>query len=91
MKRNGLSLRWKIYIAQNDPNKLIDQLVWFVLQVCQLSSKYHYQPAEIIAMDENHFQADMVKDTTVDVTRTNTVTVKTSGQHALQLKQTALN
>ena len=55
MKRNGLSLHWKIYIAQNDPNKLIDQLVWFVLQVCQLSSKYHYQPAEIIAMDENHF------------------------------------
>lgn len=79
MQRNGLSLRRKTSIAQKDPDKLIDKLVSFVLQVRRLSLKYNYQAADIIAMDETPVWADMVSETTVDVTGTKTVTVKTSG------------
>ena len=66
-------------IAQKDPDKLIDKLVSFVLQVRRLSLRYEYQAADIIAMDETPIWIDMLSDTTIDATGTKSVTVKTTG------------
>ena len=79
MKRNGLSLCRKTSIAQKDPDKLIDKLVSFVLQVRRLSLRYEYQAADIIAIDETPVWIDMLSDTTIDATGTKSVTVKTTG------------
>ena len=79
MQRNGLSLRRKTSIAQKDPDRVIDKLVAFVLQVRRLSSKHNYQPADIITMDETPVWSDMISDTTIDITGSKTVTVKSTG------------
>ena len=84
MKYNGLSLRHKTSIAQKDPDKLIDKPVSFLLQVPRLSSKYQYQTADIIAMDETPICASVVSDTTVDTIGTNIVTVKRSGHETAE-------
>ena len=79
MQRNGLSLRRKTSIAQKDPDRVIDKLVAFVLQVRRLSSKHNYQPVDIIVMDETPVWSDMISDTTIDITGSKTVTVKSTG------------
>ena len=52
MQRNGLSLRRKTTTAQQEPNRAIDKLIYFILQVRRHSRQHHYQPSCIIAMDE---------------------------------------
>ena len=51
MKRYGLSLRQKTFMAQKDPDHLINKLVAFVLHVRRVSMKHLYDAASIIAMD----------------------------------------
>ena len=79
MKQYGLSLRRKTSMAQKDPDQVIDKLVAFVLHVCRIAMKHPFKASDIIAMDETLTWADMVSDTTVDVTGKKTVTVKTTG------------
>ena len=79
MKRYGLSLRRKTSMAQKDPDQVIDKLVAFVLHVRRIAMKNPFKASDIIAMDETPIWADMVSDTTVDVTGRTTVTVKTTG------------
>ena len=77
MKRYGLSLRRKTSMAQKDP--VIDKLVAFVLHLRRIAMKHPFKASNIIAMDETPIWADVVSDTTVDVTGKKTVTVKTTG------------
>ena len=79
MKRNGLSLRQKTSIAQKDLDQLIDKLVFFVIHVCRFAIKYNYDGSDIIAMDETPVWMDMVSNTTVEISGTKSVTVKTKG------------
>ena len=51
MKRNGLSLRRKASISQQDPERMVAKLVLYVIQVRRLQEKYKYRPSDIIAMD----------------------------------------
>ena len=75
MKRNGLSLQRKSSIVQNVPDKLVDKLISFILHDRRLSLQYQCQTSNILATDEAPVWLDMVSDTTVDTTGTNTVTV----------------
>ena len=52
MLRNGLSLRRKTTTAQQDPHRVIDKLISYILHVHRLSQQRNYQPPCIIAMDE---------------------------------------
>ena len=79
MKRYGLPLRRKTSMTQKDPDQVIDKLVVFVLNVRRIAMKHPFKASDIIAMDESPIWADMVSDTTVDVTGKKTVTVKATG------------
>ena len=79
MKRYGLSLRRKTSMAQKDPDQVIDKLVAFILHVRRVAMKQPFKASDNIAMDETPIWADMVSNTTVDVTGGKTVTVKTTG------------
>ena len=79
MKRYGLPLRRKTFMAQKDPDQLIDKLVTFVLHVRCVSMKHPYDVANITAMDETPVWSDMVSGTKVDATGKKTVSVKTTG------------
>ena len=79
MKRNGLSLRRKTSIAQQDPERMIAKLVSYVIQVRRLQKKHEYSPSDIIAMDETPVWCDMVSETTIDATGKKTITLKTTG------------
>ena len=79
MKRNGLSLRRKTSIAQQDPERMIAKLVSYVIQVRRLQKKHEYSLSDIIAMDETPVWCDMVSETTIDATGKKTITLKTTG------------
>ena len=53
MKRNGLSLRRKTTVAQQDPDRMVGKLVSYVIQVRRLQEKHNYKASDIIAMDGN--------------------------------------
>ena len=65
MLRHGLSLRRKTTTAQQDPHRLVDKLLSYILQVGRLSQRHEYQPSCIIAMDETSVWDDMVSNTTM--------------------------
>ena len=52
MQGNGLSLRRKTLIAQQDPERMVAKFVSYVIQVRRLQEKHKYQASDIIAMDE---------------------------------------
>ena len=79
MKRNGLSLRRKTSIAQQDPERMAAKLVSYVIQVRRLQEKHKYRPSDIIAMDETPVWCDMISETTVDTTGKKTITLKSTG------------
>ena len=80
LKRNGLSLRRKTSVAQQDPERMVAKLVSYIIQVRQLQIKHNYAPCDIIAMDETPVWCDMISETTVDKSGIKTVTLKTTGQ-----------
>lgn len=59
MKRNGLSLRRKTSVAQQDPERLVAKVVSYIIQVRRLQEKQSYAPSHIIAMDETPVWCDM--------------------------------
>lgn len=79
-KRNGLSLRRKTSVAQQDLERMVAKLVSYIIQVRQLQIKHNYAPCNIIAMDETPVWCDMISETTVDKSGIKTVTLKTTGQ-----------
>ena len=79
MKRNGLSLRCKTSVAQQDPERLVAKVVSYIIQVRRLQEKQSYPPSHIIAMDETPVWCDMVSETTIDATGKKTITLKTTG------------
>ena len=81
MKRNGLSLRRKTSVAQQDPERMIGELVSYVIQVRRLQTKHNYNASDIIAMDETPVWCDMISETTIDSTANGkeTITLKTTG------------
>ena len=60
MSRNGLSLRRKTTQAQQDPTKLIDKLIAYILKIRRLRGKHGYRDSDIIAMDETPVWQDML-------------------------------
>ena len=66
IRRNGFSLHRKTATAHQDPERLIDKLILYILHAGRLSVKYKYPPSSIIAMDETPIWNDMVSNTTID-------------------------
>ena len=60
IKRFALSLRRKITTIPKDPENLIDKIVSYAIQVRQVSSKFPYGLANMVAMDETAPWSDMV-------------------------------
>ena len=65
MRRNRLSLRRRISIAQKDPEQLIGKLVSYVVHNRRLQKKFNYASSQIYGMDETPVWQDMVGTTTV--------------------------
>ena len=78
MKLSGLSLQRKNLAAQKDPDNPVDKLVSFYFHFQRLSLKYQYQASDKIVMEKTLVQSDIVSDTSVDTTGTNTVIVKST-------------
>ena len=79
MKRNGLSLRRKTSVAQQDPERHVAKLVAYIVQVRRMQKKHNYNPSDIIAMDETPVWCDMISETTIDKTGKKSITLKTTG------------
>ena len=50
MNCNGFSLRYKTTTAQQDPQRLIDKFILYILHARRFLIKYEYPPSSIIAM-----------------------------------------
>ena len=81
LKRNGLSLRRKTSMAQQDPERMVAKLVSYIIQVRRLQIKHNYAACNIIAMDGTPVWCDMISETTVDKSGKKTVTLKTTASH----------
>ena len=79
MRRNGFSLHRKTTKAQQDPERLIDKLIQYILHARRLSIKYKYPPSTKIAMDEISVSNGMVPNTTIHWQGTKSVCLKTTG------------
>ena len=69
MKRNGLPLRRKTSVAQQDLERL----------VAKLQRKHNYGPSDIIAIDETPVWCHMISETTIDAVGKKSITLKTTG------------
>ena len=78
MHRNGFSLRCKTTTAQQDPERLIDKLILYILHVRRLSIKYKYPPSSIMVMNETSVWNDMVSNTEIDKQGAKSVCLKTT-------------
>lgn len=65
--------------AQQDPHRLIDKLLSYILQVRRLSQRHEYQPSCIVAKDETPVWDDMVSNTTVNRVGASSINLKTTG------------
>lgn len=79
MRRNGLSLRRKTSVSQQDPERMVAKLVSYVIHVRRLQEKHKYRASDIIAMDETQVWCDMISETTIDATGKKSITMKTTG------------
>ena len=78
-KRNGLSLRRKTSVAQQDPERMIAKVVSYVTRVRWLQKKHKYSHSNINAMDDTPVWCDMVAETTIDAVGKKSITLKTTG------------
>ena len=85
MLRNGLSLRRETTTAQQDPHRVIDELISYILHVPRLSQQRNYQPPCIIDVDETPVWDDMVSDTTVEKVGATSVNLKTTGHEKVMV------
>ena len=79
MARTGLSVRRRMTESQKDPDKLIEKLIGYILQVRRQRSKSSYSHSAIIAMDETAVWQDMLSSTTVDNVGEKSIRLKTTG------------
>ena len=78
MSRHGLAIRRKTTESQKDPEKLIDKLIGYILQIRRQRGKIAYHDKDIIAMDETAVWQDMVSNTMVDNIGESTIRLKTT-------------
>ena len=71
-------MRRKTTTAEQDPHRLFDKLLSYILQVQRLSQRHKYQPPCIIAMDETPVWDDMASNTTVDRLGASSINLKTT-------------
>ena len=76
MHGNGFSLQHKTTTAQQDPERLIDNLILYILHARRLSIKYKYPPSNIITMDETSVSKGMVSNITIHKQRAKSVCLK---------------
>ena len=79
MRRNGFSLHHKTRTVQQDPERLIDKLILYILYVRRLSIKYKYPPSSITAMNETSVSNNMVSNTTIHKQGAKSICLKTTG------------
>ena len=79
MRRNGFSLCGKATTAQQDPERLIDKLILYILHARGLSIKYKYPPSTIISMGETSVWNDMVSNTTINKQGSKSAYLKITG------------
>ena len=79
MGRNGLSVRRRTTESQKDPERLIDKLIAYILQVRRQRNRLSYSHSDIIAMDETAVWQDMLSSTTVDNVGEKSIRLKTTG------------
>ena len=85
MKRHGFSLRRKTTTAQKDPSLLVDRLVAFGVHVRRLQKVYSYAESAIVAMDETPVWSDMISNTTVEITGSKDVPMKSTGHEKVRV------
>ena len=85
MKRHGFSLRRKTTTAQKDPSLLVDRLVASVVHVRRLQKVYSYAEPTIVAMDEIPVWSDMISNTTVEITGSKDVPMKSTGHEKVRV------
>ena len=78
MGRNGFSPQRKTATAQQDAERLIDNLILYILHARSLLIEYKYPPSSIIAIDETSVWNDMVSNTTIDKQGAKSVCLKTT-------------
>ena len=78
MYRNGFWLHRKT-TRQQDPERLIDKLILYILYARRLSIKYKYPPSRIMAMDETSTSNGMVSNPTIHKQGVKSVSLKTTG------------
>ena len=79
MARNGLSVRRRTTESQKDPDRLIDKLIAYILQVRGQRSRHSYSHSDIIAMGDTAVWQDMLSSTTVDKAGENSNGLTTTG------------
>ena len=79
MSRNGFSLHHKTIPAQQDPERLIDKHILYVLYARRFSIKYKYPLSSVMAMDEISVSNDMVSNATIHKQGTKSVCLRTTG------------
>ena len=79
MRRDGFSLRRKTTTAQQNPKRLTDKLIPYILHALWLSTKYKYPPSRIVAMDKRSISNDMVSNTTIHKQEVKFVCLNTTG------------
>ena len=68
-----------IVTGQQDPERLINKLIVYILHARRLSIKHKYPPSSIIAIDETSALNSMVSNTTIHKQRVKSVCLKTNG------------
>ena len=79
MRHDGFSLRRKTTTVQQDPERLINKLILYILHSRRLSIKFKYPNSSIIVMDETSIWNDMVSNTTIDKQGAKSVCLKITG------------
>ena len=79
MGRNGFLLHYQTTTAQQDPERLIGNLILYILYGRSFSIKNTYPPSRIIAMDETSISNSMVFNTTIPKKGAKSVCLKTTG------------
>ena len=85
MKRNNLSIRRRIIIAQKNSSHLTTKLVKYVMHLQRLSMKTNFSPDCIIAMDKTAILSDMVGNVTFDITGTKDVPLRSTGNEKVKV------
>ena len=79
MARNGLSVRRRTTESKKDPDRLIDKLIAYILQVRRQRSRHSYSHSDIIAINETAVWQDMLSSATVDKAGESSIRLKTTG------------